>query len=202
MSDRVLIQPIVEGHGEEDAIRILLSRLWHETLAADSHLEVLRPWRMPRARMVKETHLARVIHSCALKLRQRSRGSERALILLLADADDDLPCELGPELTRLARKARGDVDSTCVIAKGMYETWFAAAAESLAGKGYLRIEGETPPDPEGRGLGKPWIKRHFVGSYKETVDQSKLTHAMDLAECRRLSPSFDKLCRELAKLIS
>jgi len=55
--------------------------------------------------------------------------------------------------------------------------------------------------------GKKWLQdrmplRHDQRrrqSYKETVDQIKLTNKLDLALCRRNSPSFDKLCRELEK---
>jgi hypothetical protein len=35
--------------------------------------------------------------------------------------------------------------------------------------------------------------------YAETVDQPRLTAAMDLQMCRERSKSFDKLCRELEK---
>jgi predicted ATPase len=35
--------------------------------------------------------------------------------------------------------------------------------------------------------------------YSETIDQPAMTADMDLSLCRRRSPSFDKLCRELEK---
>jgi len=37
------------------------------------------------------------------------------------------------------------------------------------------------------------------GRYAETIDQVRLTTAMDLNLCRSRSKSFDKLCRELEK---
>ena len=41
-------------------------------------------------------------------------------------------------------------------------------------------------------------QRRFKGvKYSETVDQPAMTRAMNLAQCRLRSPSFDKLCRDL-----
>jgi len=88
----------------------------------------------------------------------------------------------------------------CVLANPEYETWFVAAAESL--EDFLDLGGgETlSEDPEKDGLKKAWIESRFRGlRYSETVDQPRMTAAMDLALCRSRSPSFDKLCRELSK---
>ncbi len=38
---------IVEGHGEDGAIRPLLERIWYELLGGDG-LDVLRPFRRPQ----------------------------------------------------------------------------------------------------------------------------------------------------------
>lgn len=196
----LLVQPIVEGHGEVEAVRVLISRIWYELISSSRSLEILSPWRMPRTRMPSEEHLSKVVRNCALKLSQRATDGVQRLILILADADDDLPCQLGPDLARIATKTRSDIDSTCVIANRMYETWFAASTESLVAQGYLRDDASISEDPESEGIGKTWIKRYFNGSYKETIDQAKLTHALDLGVCRRRAPSFDKLCRELERM--
>ncbi len=107
-------------------------------------------------------------------------------------------------------------DVSCVVANVEYETWFVAAWESLARAGLIRPgEGEAPPfQPEGQRLRKKWIEDRFVsrgeregarggpgtrGRYSPTRDQAAMTRAMDLRACRRHSPSFDKLCRELAR---
>jgi hypothetical protein len=89
---------------------------------------------------------------------------------------------------------------SCVLAIVEYETWFVAAADSL--RDFLDIpHTDTVPEaPEPRRSGKSWIERRFRGTkYSETVDQPKMTAAMDLPLCRQRSPSFDKLCRELEK---
>jgi hypothetical protein len=120
-------------------------------------------------------------------------------VLILVDADTDLPCRLAPELLAWAREERTDVDIVCIVANVEYETWFVAAAESL--RDYLDLpEGESAPhQPELERHGKRWIEQRFKRTkYSETQDQPAMTAKMDIALCRTRSPSFDKLCRELA----
>ncbi|MCA1684810.1 MAG: DUF4276 family protein [Planctomycetia bacterium] len=87
----------------------------------------------------------------------------------------------------------------CVLVNVEYETWFAAAAESL--DKYLDLTTASPPSesPERARHGKLWVEQRFRGSakYSETQDQPALTSAMNLALCRSRAPSFDKLCRDL-----
>lgn len=114
-----------------------------------------------RARSCRKK-LQRAVTLAALKLRKAEGPS---LVLILLDADDDLPCELGPSLLEQ----------------------------------FLELDdGEIADDPEERGLQKAWIERRFRAlKYSETVDQPAMSAKLDLALCRRRSPSFEKLCREL-----
>ena len=58
-----------------------------------------------------------------------------------------------------------------------------------------------PKKPEKTKSKKKWIQDRFKDPpYRETVDQPKMTSSMDLSKCQERSPSFDKLCRELAKV--
>ncbi len=197
---RLRVASIVEGHGEVAAVPILLRRIWHELIGGE-HVDVLRPIRQNRYRLSnnKDDVLANAVSLAANKLSDPSLTAASPLILILLDAEDDLYCELGPKLLQIAQNSRSDKNISCVIANVMYETWFVAAAESLSD--YLELTGEiVPVDPEGQSLGKPWVKKRIKGvKYSETVDQPKLTAAMDLHQCRDRSPSFDKLCRELEK---
>jgi hypothetical protein len=193
---RLRIFPIVEGHGDDKAIRILLQRIWGELLGGE-YVEVLKPFRGKRLKLVKSGELARVLNAAMQKL-QPSDSKDRSLILILLDADDDPPCILGPEFLSLARTARSDADVSCVIANVEYETWFVAAAESLSD--FLDLSGgrALAVDPEQARQGKAWIQKRYRGlKYSETIDQPAMTKAMDLTLCRQRSPSFDKLCREL-----
>lgn len=189
--------PIVEGHGENNSIRPLLQRIWSELLDGD-YVDVVKPIRWSRGRLVQGSELGRAVDLATLKLRE-AQPQERGMVLILVDADEDLPCELGPGLLREALERRPDVDISCVVANVEYETWFIAAASSLGE--YLDLdESAIPPDPEGQRAGKAWVQKRFRGvKYSETVDQPAMTMKMDLSLCRRRSASFDKLCRELEK---
>lgn len=189
------IAPIVEGHGEQAAVRVLLTRIWYELLGGE-HLDVLRPIRLPRSKLVQERELERAVDLAMLKLRAAVPAGTHGMVLILLDADEDLPCLLGPKLVGYARRSRRDADVACVIANVEYETWFVAAAESL--RQYLDVD-DVPDAPEELRFRKGWIQERFRGpKYSETVDQPALTASLDLALCRSRSPSFDKLCREMA----
>jgi hypothetical protein len=195
------IAPIVEGHGENAAIRILLSRTW-ELLGGES-IDILRPIRHKRGQLAKQDKLSNAVQLAALKLAGAAVNPMPSLIFVLVDADEDLPCELAPKLSAWAKAARSDVDVSCVVANIQYETWFVAAAESL--QKYLELPADVsiPENPEQQRRGKHWIERYFRGvKYSETQDQPSMTAAMDLSLCQKRSPSFDKLCRELASRLN
>ncbi|MGQ9648645.1 MAG: DUF4276 family protein [Phycisphaerae bacterium] len=199
--NRLRVAPIVEGHGEVQAIRPLLTRLWLELLGGE-YLEVLQPIRRPRSQLAREEDLEKAVKLAAMKLAAALPSKDPCLILVLLDRDPDPrpPCMLAPELFRTACAARPDVDVACVLAEVEYETWFVAAAESLPDYIQMSPNEPVPLSPEDARHGKSWIQRHFKGiKYSETVDQPAMTSRMDLRLCRRRSPSFDKLCRELEK---
>jgi len=192
------VAAIVEGHGEYESIRLLLTRIWQELLGGE-YIEVLRPIRQKRHQLVKQDGLERAIKLAALKIADASGGAMPSLILVLLDADEDLPCRLAPKLRELAKNARSDIDVICVVANVEYETWFIAAATSLQDFLNLPTDAPIPDAPEQQRLGKGWIEQHFKGAkYSETQDQPAMTAKMDISLCRERSPSFDKLCRELA----
>ena len=194
---RLRVLPIVEGHGDDASIRILLERLWRE-IAGGSFIDVLRPIRRPKSKLIQENELRNAIDLAALKLRHATADGCRELILVLLDADEDLPCVRGPALKTVAA-LRPDRDILVALANVEYETWFVAAAESLTE--FMDFDpGEVPDHPEQSRCGKAWIERHFRRHrYSPTQDQPAMTRKVDLNLCRQRSPSFDRLCRELAK---
>lgn len=199
MTDIVIV-PIVEGHGEEASVRTLLQRIWFELLGG-AHANILRPIRRPKSKLVQSHELSRAVELAALKLRSLETNDPK-LVLILVDADKDPPCQLGPGILAAGLATHSDLDIACVVANVEYETWFVACASSLAPFITCR-ESEIPLDPEGSGAGKRWIASRFKGiKYSETVDQPRMTAMMDLFHCRERSPSFDKLCRELAKRVA
>jgi len=197
--NRIAVAAIVEGHGEQQsAVRTLVSRIWTELLGGD-FAHVL-PIRRPRHTVVKPAELLKAIDLADLKL-AALQGYDVKLILVLLDADDDRPCELGPQLLNVARRERSHLPISVVIANVEFETWFVGAAASLSA--YFELDGTTvSTDPEGARQGKGTVLKLTHGRYGETVDQPRFSAMMDLAECRRRCPSFDKLCRELSKYIN
>jgi len=198
--NRIAVAAIVEGHGEQQsAVRTLVSRIWTELLGGD-YAHVLVPIRRPRHKVVKPEELLKAIDLADLKL-AAVQGYDAKLILVLLDADDDRPCELGPQLLNVARRERSHLPISVVIANVEFETWFVGAASSLSA--YFDIAGtNVSADPEAARQGKATVLKLTRGRYGETVDQPRFSAIMDLAECRRRCPSFDKLCRELGKYIA
>jgi hypothetical protein len=194
--NRLTVVSIVEGHGENEAVRLLLQNLSRH-LGFDQ-CNVLKPIRRSRGKLLKESDpdLANAINIALIKLEAVGGG----LVLILVDAEDD--CQkigpLGPLLLQRAKRIRSDADIACVIANVMFETWFVASADSLGD--YLNVPSQAsiPFDPESARTGKGWIKKHIKAvNYSETIDQPRLTAKMDFDLCRARSKSFDKLCREL-----
>ena len=182
------IAVIVEGRGEVESVPILLRRIAAE-IAPDISLNVSRPIRVPRDRIVRPGQLERYL-SIAVRV-----GGPGAAILVLLDADKDCPAELGPNLLQRARETRPDKRIQTVVANREYEAWFIAASESA-------IVGAppAPADPESIRGAKEWIQKHQP--YRPTVDQAPLTATFDMAQARRNASSFDKMWRAVEALLN
>jgi hypothetical protein len=200
------VVPIVEGQTEAGCVERLLQRVWAEPLAGPVRLQVLTPSRGKRDALASPagTDLAGKIKEACLKLSQRLRrdSSGRGLLLLLLDAEGDCPAELAPRLLQAARLARSDTDIACVLAKRMFENWIVAGASTLAGVNGLPDPLRPPDNPEDRS-GTAWLDQQLRSQkrtrrYKKTADAAVFVREMSLEQCRARSPSFDKLCRELA----
>lgn len=94
----MIIQPIVEGQGDEVAVPLLLRRLRDE--AQTWGLEIGRPHRRRRTQLVKKDSLQSAVRVAALR-------KDCAAILILFDADDDCPKEIAPMVEEWARDAAG-----------------------------------------------------------------------------------------------
>jgi len=189
------ITAIVEGHGEVEAVPLLIRRIATK-VAPELLLRIPRPIRTKRDSLVKSGELER-----AVQLAARQSGVGGA-ILMLFDADDDCPAELAPKLLARAQAARSDSLIGLVLAKFEYESWFLAAGESLRGQRNLRTDLIRPPDPEAIRGAKEWLTYHMTGphAYSETLDQAPLTERFDLDAARRTN-SFDKCYREIERLL-
>ena len=187
---------VVEGHGEVEALPILLRRL-AERLPVPVNVQVPTPIRVPKSKLQKAGELERVVQLAA-----RKAGIGGGILIVL-DGDDDCPADLGPRLLQRAAVARGDVPISVVVAQREYEAWFLAAAESLAGRRGLPTNLVSPPEPEAIRGAKGWLSDRMPRQrpYSETLDQPALTALLDVDRARR-APSFDKLCRDVERLLS
>lgn len=196
--NRMIVYPIVEGHGEVGAVRMLLWRIWTEELGGE-HIEVLQPFRLPRGKMVNDEDLQKAVNFGALKLQAHMDENTHLLILLMLDADEDCPREIGPELETKMKKFRNDFDCACIVANVEYETWFVAASQSLS-KHLTNLNKQQAGRAEQGRRRKKWIAdRMKHGSYSETIDQPRFTTEMSINEARCNSSSFDKLCCKLKR---
>ncbi len=187
---------IVEGHGEREAVPIILRRI-AVSLQIPGAVNVVFSLRTPRSKLIKPGELERAVEFAA----RRIDGS--GAILILIDADDDCPAQLGPDLLRRAAQARSDVAIAVVLAKYEFESWFLASADSLRGCRGLKNNLHAPMNPETVRGAKEWLSQQMEGSrtYSETLDQPALAELFDLAVARR-ADSFDKCYREISRLLT
>ena len=188
------IVPVVEGQSEVASIPVLVRRILQEHLGVHD-IEVARPFRVKRSRVVKEGELERAVQQA---LRDRDNAK---CVLLLLDADDDCPGELGPSLLSRCRNATA-LPTAVVLANKEFEAWFLGAKESLRGTRGIRNDACAPEDPESIRGAKEHLTRNMKGRrYLSVDDQPALSKRTDIAAARRRCPSFDKLVRDVERLV-
>lgn len=186
---------IVEGHGEVEALPVLLRRIG-EWKFPDEYFNIPRPIRVRRDQFLnREEIFTTQLRLAGLKCDAAGAG----WILILLDADDDCPADLGRSILERAQRILPGHRISVVLANREYEAWFLAAARSLNGVRGLRIDEEVATPDAVRGA-KEWIKARSVHHrYGEITDQPALSAAMDLAQASENSRSFRKLCSEWEK---
>ena len=192
------IASIVEGDGEEEALPVLLRRIIEEfDVSSAWSIRLHPPIRRDRGLLVQESHLTHAVDLAARQL------TGPGAILVLLDADADCPAELAPKLFQWAQAVRSDRLISVVLAKVEYEAWFLAAVESLRGHRGLPDDLSAPPDPEAVSGAKEWLTRHMPRGrpYNPTSHQASFSAAIDLELARQRAPSFDKLCRDVRRLV-
>ncbi len=191
----VTIASVVEGHGDVQALPVLLRRIAAE-VDPGSNLWVPRPFRINRSGLVRPGRMEAVVQT----LGDWVTGAGGVLVLI--DADEDCPADLGPSLSERAQTARPDKNVAVVLANREFEAWFLASAPSLAGRRGLPEVLESPTDPESIAGAKEWLSHRMPDApYKETSDQAAFAAVFDTKAARAKAPSFDKLWREAERLI-
>lgn len=183
------IVPIVEGHGDYEAVPVLLRRI---VVAVGA--DVGRPIRHPKSKLVREDGLRRAVRLAAINSR---RGDG---ILVLFDADEDCPASLGQQVRQWAASECADRRVAVVLAKREFEAWFLASAPSLVAAGKLPVGTHAPVDAEAVADPKGWLSDAMGRRYSETIDQPAFAAMFDL-QAARGCPSFDKLAREVLSMV-
>lgn len=193
------IAVIVGGHGEVEALPLLIHRIAKEQRPPIA-VDILPPIRVPEDRLRRESELERHVLLASRKL----GGRGGIFVLLDCDWKEACPKYDGPILLARARKARSDLPISVVLANREFENWFIAAIPSIRGKSRLAKDIEPVEDPERIRGAKEWLSRYMPRGqpYTPTGDQAALVQAFDMAMARRQAPSFDKCYRDLCDLLS
>jgi len=117
-----------------------------------------------------------------------------AAILILIDAENECPIDIATELSKRVEVMGILFPVVIVVANHMYECWFLASIETIAGHLGLPTDVESPADVEAIGNPKAWINQRLPHGrvYKETQDQEAMTHLLDMGLAKR-SRSFQRL---------
>ena len=186
-----LIVPIVEGHGEVEALPLLIRRAF-DRFCPNVIPAINPPTRVKAASFLQDREY---FHKyIALAAAKAAQGG--GLVLVLLDCEDDCPATLGPRLLANAEAVRADIKYLIVLAHREYETWFLTAAESLRGYIGLSAQLTTPTDPEAIRGAKEWLGRHMSARYDPIIHQARMTARFDLHQARA-NPSFDRFISKL-----
>lgn len=185
-----MIVAIVEGHGEAEAVPVLVRKL---ALASHGYAEV-KPHRVKRQRVVKPGELEKALEFAAMQ-----PGCSG--ILLVLDADTDCPATLGPELLERCTATVGHLPVGVVLANHEYEAWILAGIEGVRGQRGIADDASPPPSPDDVRSPKSALEAMMGGrSYLETDDQAAFSERMDTDAAYARSRSFRKFDKEMRQV--
>jgi Domain of unknown function (DUF4276) len=189
----VIIQPIVEGHGDIKAMPVLLRRICYELECCVGAM-IAPPIRMHRSQMLKEECLRRSVRiACTYP------GCN--LVMIFLDEDDDCAKDISDLLRPWIENEALCVQCEIVVIPREFETWFVMAINSLRGKRNISDDATATTDLYRRRDPKAIITGWMNGSnaYHETADQVALTTAMDLSVVRENCASFRRLIAKIER---
>lgn len=182
----LLIVPIVEGHGEVEALPLLIRRIFGEFHRRVSPV-VNPPTRVKAGSFLHDhDYFNKYVALAAAKAAQGD-----GMVLILLDCEDHCPGTLGPRLLTDAQAVRDDIRCGVALAHREFETWFLAAAASLRGCAGLPDCLTPPENPESIRGAKEWLGKHMPVPYDPIIHQARLTAHFDLHQARA-NPSFDR----------
>lgn len=189
---------VVEGHGEVQAMPVLLRRLCERRGRFD--ITFSAPIRVARDRFLnREDEFSRMVALAALN------AGPRGLVLVTLDADDDCPVTLARSVLDRAQPHLRGTHCNVVIANREFEAWLLAGAASLSGRRGLPDSLDAPAGCELIRDAKGWLAERIAacsgGSYSPVTDQAALTAALDLDIALQASRSLRKLDTCIARFL-
>ncbi len=187
----MIIQPIVEGPGDEKAVPVLIRRIFSELIGCESP-KILRPYKLNRGQMVQE-------HRCRKHLGISQLDTSVDHVILFLDADDECCRDLHKLITSWSATAiyRTSFDVICIEKE--FECWLLAGIESLRGIGGIAANARTPSNVNLIRGAKARINELLPNgiSYSETTDQAAFTARVNLDQIIEKCPSFNRLLVKL-----
>ncbi len=174
---------LVSGHGEVEAIPVLVRRLLEVDGIFGVKIDSIRK---------PESTLLKVGDQTLENQVQRLRAAHDA-VLVLIDLEDDCPKETAPLLQERVEKACADKPCYVVCAYRELETWFMWDAQNL-------LKCDPHPDPERIRGAKEWLKKNGLPRYNEVADSPKLCARMDVELVKRQSDSFRVFVDRISRL--
>lgn len=183
MSGSPRVGVVVEGHGEVQAVPILVRRIALEIFGI--HVDVQPPHRLARSKMCQPSELLR-----ALSL-QTARAGRDGGVLVVFDADDDEPAAVAQEVRDIAAQRDGRIGVAVAVKE--FEAWFLAGLPSLTSHRDVRDDAAYAGDPQGRRNCKKQLELMMTSSYSETRHQPAFSSILNLELAQANAPSFRHL---------
>ena len=192
------IVPIVEGHGDVDALPDLMRRIIWEKF---NRYDVIVA---PRKGGVISANGRSNLESNPEKfLRYALNNPGCDAILIVLDADDDCPVDLARRLLQRCEGLHRGLPLQIVCARPEYEAWFLASLDTIRGKGVIPENTNFNGDPEEVRDPKRWLTDRMAQgrAYKETDHQASFSSHIDIELAHHNSRSFRRLCHALEQLV-
>lgn len=192
----LFIAPIVEGHGEVEAVPRILHRIASHA-GKGGMIKVNPPIRIKATLFFRDaSYFEKYVLAAATKA-----AFNNGVVLLLLDSEDFCPAEKGPELLGRAIGVRPDIRYIVALAYREFETWFITSFSSLRDNLPFREGATAPTDPESLRDAKGWLSRNLVGyNYDPISHQSLFCNYVDIQSARE-SHSFARLYEKINSAI-
>lgn len=188
----MIVQTIVEGIGEVQAIPLLFRRL--AGVAGVHDLQIATPIRYSRHDIVAGLGAERAAGVA------RARGADSLVVVF--DADDDCPVEAARAAAGHFASVAPDLASWVVVADREYETWFLGAIDSLRGRRGISADAASHDAPESPRDAKGELTWRMDGSrvYSPRGDQPAFTALFAMDSAYRNCRSFRRMAKVFGEL--